>query len=428
MFSKLRFTFLFVLLLSGYAFAAKAPVGITITTKTGKWTAQEGELTIFLINVSDTNGILIKNASIMCEIGQEMMTPYFADSLLLNGKEIQTAEYALYNPGFLRCIVTLNYEGKKYRKYHTVGYAVDEIKPTVSEPIDFDFFWKEAKEELSGIPVEQKISFLKEKSTHLVNVYNVSIGNIGGSQIYGVLAVPKKPGKYPAVLQVPGAGVRPYGPDLDLANRGVIVFTIGIHGIPTDLDSVVYSNLSKGALNGYYYFNVQDRDKYYYKRVILGCLRSVDFLYTFDQVDKERLAVFGGSQGGALSIITASLDERIKYLVSFFPALCDMTGYLHGRAGGWPHVFSGENYRVYFSKESVNTLSYYDVVNFSKRLKTPGFYSWGFNDITCPPTSIYSAFNAINASKKLSLYYELGHWLSPGQRSEAVNWLLTKLK
>lgn len=61
--------------------------------------------------------------------------------------------------------------------------------------------------------------------------------------------------------------------------------------------------------------------------------------FSMDEFDGENLIVYGGSQGGALAIVTAALDPRIKGLVSFYPALCDLNGYVHGRAGGWPHLF-----------------------------------------------------------------------------------------
>ncbi len=95
---------------------------------------------------------------------------------------------------------------------------------------------------------------------------------------------------------------------------------------------------------------------------------------------------------------------------------------------GWPHVFSGENFISYYSNDNVQNLAYYDVVNFAKRVKVPGFYSWGYNDVTCPPTSIFAAYNSIAAPKKLSLYYESGHWVSPEQRNESIQWLLSNFK
>ena len=123
-------------------------------------------------------------------------------------------------------------------------------------------------------------------------------------------------------------------------DRDLIVFTIGIHGIPVNLDPSVYRDLENGALKGHFFFNNDHRDRYYYKRVYAGCVRAVDFIYGLSSFDGVNLGVSGNSQGGALSIVTASLDPRVKCIGVIHPALCDLTGYLHGRAGGWPHVLS----------------------------------------------------------------------------------------
>ena len=126
------------------------------------------------------------------------------------------------------------------------------------------------------------------------------------------------------------------------------------------------------------------------------------------QFDGKNLGVVGGSQGGALSIITAALDPRVQYVAAVYPALSDLTGYLKGRAGGWPHLFH-PNATVNNTKEKIQTAQYYDVVNFARALKTPGIYTWGFNDETCPPTSMYAAYNVITAPKTLFLALETGH-------------------
>jgi cephalosporin-C deacetylase-like acetyl esterase len=146
------------------------------------------------------------------------------------------------------------------------------------------------------------------------------------------------------------------------------------------------------------------------------------------QFDGENLGVSGGSQGGALSIITTGLDSRIKYLAAFYPALSDMTGYLHERAGGWPHLFAGNNLKFNDKKEKIATVGYYDVVNFARIVKVPGWYSWGFNDETCPPTSMYAAYNVINAPKELLIVPETGHWTFPEQNEKMSEWILSKLK
>ncbi|MEJ1971044.1 MAG: acetylxylan esterase [Lacunisphaera sp.] len=68
------------------------------------------------------------------------------------------------------------------------------------------------------------------------------------------------------------------------------------------------------------------------------------------------------------------------------------------------------------------TLTYYDTVNFAKRLKVPGFYIWGYNDETCPPTSTYSAYNVITAPKTLAVEPEQFHTYPPEQGEAVNNW------
>ena len=167
------------------------------------------------------------------------------------------------------------------------------------------------------------------------------------------------------------------------------------------MEESFYNLLRYNALEGYWFFNLDDRDRYYYKRIFIGCKRAVDFIFSLPEFDGTNLAVNGQSQGGGLSIITAALDSRVKYLEASWPALCDHTGYLHNRAGGWPHMFNEANKSFNLTKEKIETSKYYDAVNFARMIKIPGFYTWGFNDVTCPPTSMYSAYNVINAPKEL---------------------------
>jgi cephalosporin-C deacetylase-like acetyl esterase len=153
----------------------------------------------------------------------------------------------------------------------------------------------------------------------------------------------------------------------------------------------------------------------------------VDFIFSLAQFDGEKLAVTGGSQGGALSIITTALDSRVKWLAPIFPALCDLSAYLSSRAGGWPHMFDKKNSAFNTKKDKIETSKYYDVVNFARLVKVPGYYSWGFNDTVCPPTSMFAAYNVIGAPKKLLLIQDTGHWTYPEQVEKVETWLASVL-
>lgn len=152
----------------------------------------------------------------------------------------------------------------------------------------------------------------------------------------------------------------------------------------------------------------------------MGCVRAVDFIFSLPQFDDENLVIYGGSQGGALSIITAGLDSRVKGLVSFYPALCDLSGYLYDRAGGWPHMFAIKENRT---SDKIETAKYFDVVNFSRQIKVPGFYSFGYNDMVCPPTTVFSAINVIDAPKEIMIEERTAHYTYPEQEQAAWQWI-----
>jgi cephalosporin-C deacetylase-like acetyl esterase len=249
----------------------------------------------------------------------------------------------------------------------------------------------------------------------------------GDAKVYGMLAIPTVPGKHPALLELPGAGVRSYSANTELAKRGIITLAIGIHGIPVNMEAGVYRDLMKGPLNQYWNLRKDHRDHYYYKRVYLGCIRAIDFIHTLPQFDQMNLAVSGGSQGGALSIATAALDQRVDYIASFYPALCDLEGYHHNRAGGWPHMFRNTDPSSPLVRIELGTMRYYDISNFARHVTQPGLYSWGYNDEICPPTSMHAAYNQITAEKELYLALDSGHWTYPEQREKRDDWILTRL-
>lgn len=380
---------------------------------------KEGEKVKFTITVLKNN-VPMENVEIRYEISEDMMKPHKTESLVLkNGINVIDAG-TMKKSGFLRCRAFTKYNNVEYQGIATVGFTPENIKPVAKLPADFVEFWNNAKAEAAKVPMDVKMTLVPDKCTEKVDVYLVNIQNYQpGARLYGVLCVPKKEGKYPAILKVPGAGVRGYNGDIENASKGYIIFEIGIHGIPVNLPAEVYTSLAAGALKNYNSFNLDNRDNYYYKRVYLGCVRAVDFIYTLPQFNGDVIS-YGGSQGGALAIVSAALDDRIKGLVSFYPALCDVTGYLHNRAGGWPHMFRQPENNT---NDKINTAQYYDVVNFARQLRVPGLYTFGYNDMVCAPTTVYSAVNMITAPKDVYIVEKTAHYAYPEQRQMTWKWV-----
>lgn len=425
---RLQLVFLFAILLNvvpAFSQPSERIVQVLVSPNHPDFLYKEGEEVMFNVSVYKS-GVLLKNAEIRYDISEDMMKAHESGTKILEDGTFQINAGTLKNPGFLRCQVYAKYNEKEYQGVSTVGFDTHKIGPVTKLPSDFTDFWGNAKAKSAKLGMDIRKMLVPERCTEKVDVYHVSIQNYEqGGRIYGMLSVPKGDEKYPAILKVPGAGVRAYYGDVENAQRGYIVFEVGIHGIPVNLPNNVYSNLYAGALKNYYTFNLDNRDQFYYKRVYLGCVRAIDFIFSLSEFDGENLIAYGGSQGGALAIVTAALDNRVKALVSFYPALCDLVGYIHGRAGGWPHMFRKEENNT---SANITTAQYYDVVNFARQIKVPGFYTFGYNDMTCPPTSIMSALNVVNATKDILIVENTAHYAYPEQRQETWKWIAEFLK
>ncbi len=406
-------------------------VQVRVSTERSDWRYQPGQPVRFRI-VAVQDGHPLAGVKVSYRIGPEMLPPRLEQTATLSTEGVIVEGGTMNEPGFLRCIATVELHGKTYRGLATAAFQPENIQPTQQDASDFDSFWETGKAALAKLPIDAKVTPLPGYGNALAECYHVNLQNVGmgaaPSRFYGVLCEPKAPGKYPALLSVPGAGVRPYAGLAEMAGRGVITLQVGIHGIPVTMEPAVYTSLGAGALANYNTFGLDSRDRYYYRRVYLGCVRANDFLTSHPKWDGANLAVTGGSQGGALSIVTAALDPRVKGLAAYYPALSDVTGYLQNRAGGWPHMFrTAEGPLSHRSPDKIKTTQYYDVVNFARRVKVPGLYTWGFNDETCPPTSMYAAYNVIPGKKQLLLALETGHNTVPEQVAEVQKWLLAFL-
>jgi len=402
---------------------------IVVAPDHADWTYKIGEPVKFRVSVTADN-TPVEGAAVDYAIGPEYQ-PVEWKTVAVPTSGLELDGGTMQVPGFLRCKVKATIGGKEHVSMATAAFAPDRIEPYATDPEDFDAFWVAGREALAKVPLESRLTPMHELSTEHVDTYHVRIRTIGegwygGAYVYGILNVPKKPGRYPAVLKVPGAGVRPYFGDAGLAAKGAIVLEIGVHGLPVNLAKEVYDVLLAGALNNYWLFNIDSRDEFYYRRVILTCLRSVDFLAAHPAWNGKDILVMGSSQGGMLAIDTAALDSRITALQATHPAMCDVVAPLHGRAGGWPHMFQpnwdGSPSR-HATPEKIRTTAYYDTVNFARRVKVPGFYIWGYNDEACPPSSTHAAYNVITAPKTLAVELEQQHSYPEEQNLAIYEWV-----
>lgn len=397
---------------------------VSVTPDHQDWNYKVGEKASFVVNVRKS-GTLLNQVKIDYEAGPVMYPNTKKTLILKDGTMKWSGE--MKTPGFYRLKVVAHVDGKDYEGLCTAAFSPEKIKPFAQEPKDFDDFWKKALDEARQIDLNPTKVLLPERCTKDVNVYEISDhNNRWGSKMYGVLSVPVKPGKYPALLRVPGAGVRPYSGDTYTATGKCIVLEIGIHGVPVTMEQKVYDDLANAALNGYWDTNLENPDRNAYKRVVTGAVKGVDMIASLDEWDGKTLGVTGSSQGGFLSLAVAALDKRVTFLAAVHDAMCDYEAELHGVAGGWPHYFYHAKMNA-ITKARLEGARYYDGVNFARRITVPGWYSFGYNDEVVPPTSSYGLYNSVKAPKTLSLYQMTGHFWYQEQWDEWQEFLTNHL-
>ena len=389
------------------------------------WTYRTGEKATFNVSVLKS-GTLLNDVSIDLAAGPEMYQNVKKQTVLKDGTLKLSG--TMRQPGFYRVDVTAHVGGKDYKGACGAAFSPEWLQPSTVMPADFQSFWQDAVAEARKTDLDPMKRLLPERCTKDVNVYEVSFQNERwGSRTYGILCVPVKEGKYPALLRVPGAGVRPYGGDVYTASQGAITLEIGIHGVPVTMEQKVYDNLNNGALRGYWEFNMDSREKHYYHHVILGCIRAIDYISEYTPWNHQELGVTGSSQGGFLSLATAGIDQRVTFYAPVHAALCDHTNSLKGIACGWPHYFYWNKGKG--QEKQIEVSRYYDGVNFARLItdKQTGWFSFGYNDDVVPPTTAWATYNTVKGPKEISPYRATWHFWYQEQWDEWENWLLKQM-
>lgn len=379
-------------------------------------------------------GIPQDGITVEYEIGGDMMPADKKGSIKLKNGKGNIALGTMSTPGFRDCRLTTKIDGTTYKHHVKVGFSPDEIRPYTSMPSDFEAFWKNNMDESSKFPLQYSNEKIEKYSTDKIDCYLVKLQlNNKRQAIYGYLFYPKdaKEKSHPVILCPPGAGIKTIKEPLRhkyYAEDGFIRFEIDIHGLNPEMSAEEFqeiSNAFNGSENGYLNNGLDNRDNYYMKRVYLACVRSIDLLTSLPEWDGKNVVVQGGSQGGALALITAGLDNRVTACVANHPALSDMAAYADGRTAGYPHFYRTKGMDT---PEKINTMSYYDVVNFARLINIPTYITWGFNDDVCPPTTSYAVYNILNCPKEALVTPINEHWTTNDTNQKQFTWIKNHLK
>ena len=364
------------------------------------------------------------------EIGDDCLDSDTKGSAQLKGGRAVIGIGTRRTPGFRDLRLEAEVDGTVYRHHVKVGFGVDKIRPYTTEPEDFTQFWQSSVEQAAAFPLKYTLEPADEYSTADVECSLLRLYTDRTHSIYGYLFKPRgaSAGSCPVVLCPPGAGVKTIrNPERHIyyAEKGCIRLEMEIHGLDPRMPESSFAEL-QAAFGNYLQMGIESRDRYYMKRVYLSLVRAIDFLTSLPEWDGRNVAVQGGSQGGALSLVAAGLDPRVTLCCANHPALADMAGYCEkGRTGGYPHF---NKVPGFLTAQAVETLSYYDVVNFARHITCPVRMTWGYNDNVCPPTTSYAVWNTLSCPKEALLTPVNEHWTTEQTERGHCDWILRNLK
>ncbi len=302
-----------------------------------------------------------------------------------------------------------------------IDMPLEELKNYMGSsycPKDIDEFWDNAKQEVDNLNNNVQLvpaSF----QTDYADCFDLYFTGVDGSKIYAKYLRPKNlKEKTPALLEFHGysGNSGEWTSKLSYVLQGKSVFSMdcrGQGGKSEDLGSVrgntLDGHITRGAVEG--------KDKLLYKRIFQDTYQLTKIAMSMDTVDEKKLISKGGSQGGALALVCASLQPNVCEVITVYPFLSD-----YKRV--WEMGLTTNAYRdinEYFKKfdprhlkenEFFETLSYIDIQNLTHRIKGNVHMFTGLSDDICPPSSQFAAYNKIKSGKEMYVYPDFGHeWI-----------------
>ncbi len=306
-----------------------------------------------------------------------------------------------------------------------------EYRGTNPRPADFDEYWDAALKEMRAVDPQIEIVPDETFQVPFATCSHLWFTGVGGARIHAKLIQPKNVTEpHPAVLPFHGY-FWDSGDWQDKLNYVAAGFTVaaldcrGQGGLSEDVGGVKGQTLGGQIVRG-----LEDApEKLLFRSIFLDAAQLAGIVMDMPDVDENRVGSMGQSQGGALALVCAALEPRVKKTVSCFPYLCD-----YRRT--WEKDLQERIYadmREFFrhrdpqhkrEEEFFTRLGYIDVQHLAPRVKAEVLMASALSDRICLPSTQFAAYNKIRSKKSMELYPDFGHETLPGFWDHAFRFML----
>ena len=272
-------------------------------------------------------------------------------------------------------------------------------EPDLAEPSDLDAFWTSTLDQARSHELGPRFEPV-DNGLSLIETFDAEFAGFGGSTIKGWLHLPRhRDGTLPAVVQYAG-----YGGGRGLPHEQILFAAAGYAHFVMDtrgqgsgwaVGDTADPDAGAGPTHpGFMTQGILDPETYYYRRVYTDAVRAVEAVRTHPAVDPTRVCVTGGSQGGGITLAVAALMDDLVAAAPDVPFLCDFprsTTLVDSDPYG-EIVRYLRAHRDHVERATA-TLAYFDAAVLASRATAPALFSVGLRDETCPPSSVFAAYN-----------------------------------
>ncbi|MGM0369018.1 MAG: acetylxylan esterase [Bacillota bacterium] len=309
---------------------------------------------------------------------------------------------------------------------------LEELKtyqPELTKEDDFDLFWDRHLQESAEQPLNielEEVDYLIDR----VKVYELSFDGFRNSRIHGKYILPQdanKNSQLPVVVVYHGYNWN----DLVISDllhyslMGYAVLLMDIRG--QDITSPDHNSYDHGGTAGWMTKGILNPDNYYYLYVYLDSVRAIDFIRTREEINQDKIAVEGGSQGGGVAIALGALVDQIAVVMADIPYLSHFRRaiklYNEGPYSEIYHYFKVHDSLHQTEKQVYKTLSYFDGMNLADRIDANVLLSVGLEDGICPPSTAFATYNHLTTKQEIRIYPEFAHGGFSQQQEEKIAFL-----
>ncbi len=288
--------------------------------------------------------------------------------------------------------------------------------PDVQEPDDFDAFWAstlaESRQADTGFTLEPADTPITG-----IRIDDLTFSGFGGEPIRAWVMRPAgATGPLPTIVEFQGynGGRGIAGERLQWAASGYAHVFMDTRGQGSGWGGGGETPDPHGsgpAVAGFMTRGIHAPADYYYRRLFTDAVRLVDLVRSLDFVDATRIVLTGGSQGGGIALAAGALADGVRAVMPDVPFLCHFRRAVEATAEE-PFTEITRYLSVHRGAEArtFETLSYFDGVNFARRISAPAYFSVALMDGIVLPSTVFAAYNQLQSrDKSIEVYAYNGH-------------------